>query len=35
MKLLRKPFEPKPTAKYVFGRYVEEIGDWAQYLEGW
>lgn len=37
MKLLRKPFEPKATAKYIFGRYVEEeeIEAWDQYLEGW
>jgi 5-methylcytosine-specific restriction endonuclease McrA len=35
MKLLRQPFEPRPTAQYLFGRYLEGNGTWAQYLEGW
>ena len=34
MALLRTPCEPRPTARYLFGRYA---GDetWDQYLEGW
>jgi 5-methylcytosine-specific restriction endonuclease McrA len=35
MTLLRPPFEPRPTAQYVFGRYVAGNGTWAKYLEGW
>lgn len=35
MTLLRQPFEPRPTARYLFGRYTEGNGTWAKYLEGW
>jgi 5-methylcytosine-specific restriction endonuclease McrA len=35
MALLRQPFEPRPTAQYIFGRYVSGNGRWAKYLEGW
>jgi 5-methylcytosine-specific restriction endonuclease McrA len=35
MRLLRQPFEPHPTAQYLFGRYSEGNGTWARYLEGW
>lgn len=35
MRLLRQPFEPRPTAQYLFGRYAEGNGTWAKYLEGW
>jgi 5-methylcytosine-specific restriction endonuclease McrA len=35
MKLLRQPFEPRPTAQYLFGRYVGGNGTWVKYLEGW
>jgi len=35
MKLLRQPFEPRPTAQYFFGRYLAGDGLWAKYLEGW
>lgn len=35
MTLLRQPFEPRPTAEYVFGRYTDDVGEWSQYLEGW
>lgn len=35
MTLLRQPFEPKPTAEYIFGRYTDNIDEWAKYLEGW
>ncbi|MCX7680747.1 MAG: HNH endonuclease [Anaerolineae bacterium] len=35
MRLLRQPFEPRPTAHYLFGRYAEGNGTWAKYLEGW
>lgn len=35
MTLLRRPFEPRPTAQYIFGRYVSGNGRWAKYLEGW
>ncbi|MDY6875135.1 MAG: HNH endonuclease [Chloroflexota bacterium] len=35
MKLLRRPFEPRPTAQYLFGRYLADDSLWARYLEGW
>ena len=35
MTLLRQPFEPHPTAQYLFGGYLEGNGTWAKYLEGW
>ena len=35
MKLLRRPFEPRPTAQYLFGRYLAGDGLWTRYLEGW
>jgi 5-methylcytosine-specific restriction endonuclease McrA len=35
MQLLRQPFEPHPTAEYIFGRYKGGNGTWAKYLEGW
>jgi len=35
MQLLHKPYEPRPTAQYLFGRYSEGNGTWAKYLEGW
>ena len=35
MKLLRQPFEPRSTAQYFFGRYLEGNGAWIKYLEGW
>ncbi|HHS98154.1 MAG TPA: HNH endonuclease [Chloroflexi bacterium] len=35
MKLLRKPFEPKPTARYLFGSYLQENEEWAKYIDGW
>jgi 5-methylcytosine-specific restriction endonuclease McrA len=35
MKLLHLPREPRATAHYLFGGYVEGNGTWAKYLEGW
>jgi len=35
MKLLRQPFEPKPTARYLFGTYLRENEEWAKYIDGW
>jgi 5-methylcytosine-specific restriction endonuclease McrA len=35
MRLLRQPFEPHPTAQYLFERYAAGNGVWAKYLEGW
>ncbi len=35
MHLLRPPYEPTPTAHYLFGRHAREYHDWAQYLAGW
>lgn len=35
MKLLREPFEPRPTARYLFAAYLKENQEWAKYIEGW
>lgn len=35
MKLLRRPYEPRPTARYLYGRYAAGNGVWTKYLEGW
>lgn len=35
MVLLRPPFEPVPTIRYLFGFYLQEYGEWRKYLEGW
>ena len=35
MKLLRQPYEPRPTAQYLFSRYTGGNGAWTKYLEGW
>jgi 5-methylcytosine-specific restriction endonuclease McrA len=35
MSLLHQPFEPRPTAQYLYGRYTGGNGTWARYLEGW
>lgn len=35
MRLLHQPFEPRPTAWYLFERYTDGNGTWAKYLEGW
>ena len=35
MALRRQPFEPRPTAQYLFGRYLAGNGTWTKYLTGW
>jgi hypothetical protein len=35
MRLLRQPFEPRPTGRYLFQPYITENEDWDKYLEGW
>ena len=35
MALRRQPFEPKATASYRFGSYVQQYQEWAQFVEGW
>lgn len=35
MKLHRLPFEPRPTASYIFGRHLEQHQEWSQFIEGW
>lgn len=35
MRLIRQPFEPKPTAAYRFGRHLNQHQEWAQFVEGW
>lgn len=35
LSLRRKPFEPWPTAIYLFGSHLNENEDWRPYLSGW
>ncbi len=35
MRLLNQPREPKPTASYLFGRYLEQHQEWRGFIEGW
>jgi len=35
MRLLREPFEPRPTADYLFGQHLQENAEWRPYIEGW
>jgi 5-methylcytosine-specific restriction endonuclease McrA len=35
MQLLRKPYEPSPTATYLYGKYLEANRAWRAFVEGW
>lgn len=35
MRLLRQPFEPRPTATYRFGRYLRTHSEWKPFIDGW
>jgi hypothetical protein len=35
LSLTREPFEPRPTAQYLFGRYTGGVDEWTDYLQGW
>lgn len=35
MQLLREPFEPSASAKYLFGRYLTNHTEWTQFIDGW
>ncbi len=35
MKLLREPFEPRPSAHYLYGTYLQENKEWIKYIDGW
>jgi 5-methylcytosine-specific restriction endonuclease McrA len=35
MQLRRQPFEPTPSAQYLYGRQAQQYHEWARYLEGW
>lgn len=35
MKLLRQPHEPKATANYLFGHYLEQNQEWSSFIKGW
>ena len=35
MPLLKKPYTPRPTAKYLFGRYLKANQEWLPFVEGW
>lgn len=35
MKLYRRPFEPNPSAIYLFGNHLDKRQEWGKFLEGW
>jgi 5-methylcytosine-specific restriction endonuclease McrA len=35
MSLLNKPYTPRPTAEYIFGRYLHSNEEWLPFVEGW
>ena len=35
MRLLHMPKEPPASAMYIFGRHLNEFGEWAPYISGW
>jgi len=35
MRLLRQPFEPRATGRYLFQVYLEHNGEWEKFLQGW
>ncbi len=35
MMLRRHPFEPQPTARYLYSRHLRDYVEWNKYLEGW
>lgn len=35
MRLLHKPGEPPLSARYIFGRHLNENHDWLPFIEGW
>lgn len=35
MPLLSKPFTPRPTAEYLFGRYLKANQEWLPFVKGW
>ncbi len=35
MALLRRPKVPPASARYIFGRYLNNNTDWVDYIEGW
>ena len=35
MELVRQPFEPRPTATYLFANYLRRNEEWTKYVDGW
>ena len=35
MRLLQRPYEPRATSSYLFGRYLKENEEWQEFIEGW
>ncbi|MCH7662977.1 MAG: HNH endonuclease [Chloroflexi bacterium] len=35
MRLDKRPFAPKATANYIFGRYLKHNQEWGEYIKGW
>ncbi len=35
MMLIRQPFEPTASARYLYGRYLQDNQDWQTFIGGW
>jgi 5-methylcytosine-specific restriction endonuclease McrA len=35
MRLLHQPYEPKATAAYLLGGYLDDNQEWRSFIEGW
>jgi 5-methylcytosine-specific restriction endonuclease McrA len=35
MRLLRKPYEPRATAEYLYAPHLEQNEEWCQFVLGW
>jgi len=35
MQLLQRPYEPRATSSYLFGRYLKENKEWREFIKGW
>ena len=35
MDLLHQPYEPQPTATYLYGGYLRDNQEWRAFIEGW
>lgn len=35
IRLLHTPTEPPTSARYIFGRHLDENAEWEEFLSGW